>query len=120
MLDLLKLLKSAGFKRLLLENQEVFEARQLFWKPKGETGHARNMSAPKLEALQPLTLDDGEHDGSLFFYFSKAIVKSIMTGLTWMLPGGSILGGLEKCMENVLDHLGSLNDQPRNVGCVWM
>ena len=28
------------------------------------TGHARNMSAPKLEALQPLTLDDGEHDGS--------------------------------------------------------
>ncbi|CAL1169141.1 unnamed protein product [Cladocopium goreaui] len=25
MLDLLKLLKSAGFKRLLLENQEVFE-----------------------------------------------------------------------------------------------
>ena len=27
-----------------------------------------------------------------------------------MLPGGSVLGGLEKCMENVLDHLGSLND----------
>lgn len=33
------------------------------------------MSAPKLEALQPLTLDDGEHDGSFFLLLQSYCQK---------------------------------------------